>query len=152
MRLQLALHVKNLERAIAFYTEMFATPVHKQRAGYANFEIDQPPLKLVLFEHPDARENLNHIGVECLSETEFKAASDRLHDGSLATSDVAETGCCHAKQTKFWTTEPDGLAWEWYRIVDDAPTGSGDQTITKDAGCCGQQPDTDIQSNQVCCA
>lgn len=152
MRLQLALNVQNLERAIAFYSEMFATPVHKQRAGYANFEIDQPPLKLVLFEHPDAREHLNHIGVECLSEIEFKTASNRLHDGSLATSGVAETGCCHAKQTKFWTTEPDGLAWEWYRILDDTPTAAGDQIITKDAGCCGQQPDTDIQNNQVCCA
>ncbi|MFV1849809.1 MAG: ArsI/CadI family heavy metal resistance metalloenzyme [Porticoccaceae bacterium] len=152
MRLQLALNVKNLERAIAFYSDMFATPVHKQRAGYANFEIDQPPLKLVLFEHPDAREHLNHIGVECLSEMEFKAASDRLHDGSLATSDVAETGCCHAKQTKFWTTEPDELAWEWYRILDDAPVTAPNEDASSQAGCCGQQPGKELEPQTVCCA
>ncbi len=43
---------------------MFGTEPHKTREGYANFAIEKPPLKLVLFENPDATEHLNHIGVE----------------------------------------------------------------------------------------
>ncbi len=152
MRLQLALNVKNLDRAIKFYSEMFSTPVHKQRPGYANFEIAQPPLKLVLFEHPGADEHLNHIGVECQSPSEFDAASDRLHAGNLSTSDVAETGCCHAEQSKFWTKEPDGLAWEWYRILDDDPDSAQNDTGSSSAGCCGQQPGKESETQQVCCA
>jgi len=152
MRLQLALNVKNLDRAIAFYSEMFASPVHKQRPGYANFEIENPPLKLVLFEHPAATENLNHIGVDCLSEQAFETASARLHQSDLVTSDVAETGCCHAKQSKFWATGPDELDWEWYRILDDAPHDQSADQQTSGAGCCGQQPDKELQPDQVCCA
>lgn len=120
MRLQLALNVKNLDRAIAFYSEIFASPVHKQRPGYANFEIENPPLKLVLFEHPAA--------------------------------DVAETGCCHAKQTKFWATGPDELDWEWYRVLDDAPHDQSADQQTSGAGCCGQKPGKEFQPDQVCCA
>ena len=152
MRLQLALNVKNLDHAIAFYSDMFATPVHKQRPGYANFEIDQPPLKLVLFEHPEAKEHLNHIGVECLTGTEFNAASGRLHKSKLTTSDTSETGCCHAKQSKFWATEPNGLAWEWYHILDDDPADTSQDPASSDSACCGQQPDRSSQSDQVCCA
>ena len=52
MRLQLALNVKDLEEAIAFYSKLFNTEVSKRKTGYANFSIEEPPLKLVLFEDP----------------------------------------------------------------------------------------------------
>ena len=64
MRLQLALNVRDLGTAVDFYTRMFGVAPAKVRPGYANFAIDEPPLKLVLFEEPDAPERLNHLGVE----------------------------------------------------------------------------------------
>lgn len=152
MRLQLALNVKNLDRAIAFYSNMFATPVHKQRPGYANFEIAQPPLKLVLFEHPGAEEQLNHIGVECTDGSEFDQASERLTQSDLTVGDVSETGCCHARQSKLLVTEQDGLAWEWYHILDDAPTEETGTTHPAQSGCCGQPPQSASGPDQVCCA
>ncbi len=152
MRLQLALNVQNLDRAIAFYSDMFATSVHKQRDGYANFEITHPPLKLVLFENANAPENLNHIGVECETVDEFSQTATRLTNSDLATSEVTQTGCCHAKQDKFWTTEPDGLSWEWYRILDDDPKDGTQNTNSSMAGCCDQQPKKASNPNQVCCA
>ncbi len=33
---------------------MFGVPPHKVRDGYANFAIEDPPLKLVLIEKPGA--------------------------------------------------------------------------------------------------
>jgi len=64
MRLQLALNVRNLEEAVDFYTRLFDTPPRKRKPGYANFAIEKPPLKLVLFENPEAAERINHLGVE----------------------------------------------------------------------------------------
>ena len=63
-RLQLALNVRDLEAAIDFYGKMFGARPNKRKPGYANFAIEDPPLKLVLFELPDAPERLNHLGVE----------------------------------------------------------------------------------------
>ena len=62
MRLQLALNVSDLDKAVDFYSRMFGAPVHKRKPGYANFAIEDPPLKLVLFERPGARERINHLG------------------------------------------------------------------------------------------
>ena len=47
-RVQLALNVADLDEAIAFYSKLFGTEPAKVRAGYANFAIAEPPLKLVL--------------------------------------------------------------------------------------------------------
>ena len=63
-RLQLALNVTDIDAATAFYRDLFGVEPAKQRPGYANFEIPDPPLKLVLFHNPDATSALNHLGVE----------------------------------------------------------------------------------------
>jgi catechol 2,3-dioxygenase-like lactoylglutathione lyase family enzyme len=64
MRLQLALNVNDLEEAVAFYSKMFATEPARRRPGYANFALENPPLKLVLFEGNGAPGSINHLGVE----------------------------------------------------------------------------------------
>ena len=49
-RVQLAINVTDVDSAVEFYEKLFATPAAKRRPGYANFEIADPPLKLVLIE------------------------------------------------------------------------------------------------------
>jgi catechol 2,3-dioxygenase-like lactoylglutathione lyase family enzyme len=58
-RIQLALNVDNVAEATQFYERLFGVPAHKQREGYANFVIADPPLKLVLIEKPGAGGGLN---------------------------------------------------------------------------------------------
>ena len=62
-RLQLAIDVANLDEAIAFYSKMFSSEPSKVRPGYANFTIEEPPLKLVLFEDIENGGSINHLGV-----------------------------------------------------------------------------------------
>ena len=120
MRIQLALNVKNLEQAVEFYSNLFGVAVHKRKPGYANFAIDEPPLKLVLFELPDEPQRLNHLGVEVFEEEDVTAATERLQAAGLSHLVEDETTCCYAKQNKVWAQEPDGLRWEWYRVVENA--------------------------------
>ena len=51
-RVQLALNVTDIDAATRFYSDLFGVEPAKQRPGYANFVVADPPLKLVLFEHP----------------------------------------------------------------------------------------------------
>jgi catechol 2,3-dioxygenase-like lactoylglutathione lyase family enzyme len=122
MRIQLALNVSNLEEAIAFYGKMFGVPVNKRKPGYANFAIDHPPLKLVLFETPGAPERLNHLGVEVFEDEQVTAATDRLKAAGLVDRVEDETTCCYATQSKVWAKDPDGARWEWYRVLEDSET------------------------------
>ncbi|UCC15370.1 MAG: VOC family protein [Gammaproteobacteria bacterium] len=121
MRLQLALNVSNLERAVAYYSRLFGVAPHKRKPGYANFAIDDPALKLVLFEKPEAKERLNHLGVEVFDEASLDASIDRVQSSDLAATRRSTSVCCHAEQDKIWSVAPDGERWEFYRIVDDAP-------------------------------
>jgi len=121
MRLQLALNVPDLEAAVSYYSKLFGVEPHKRRDGYANFAIDEPPLKLVLFENADTQDRLNHLGVEVMEPADLGEALERLTDAGLVEEVQREETCCHATQDKIWSRAPDGSRWEWYRITDDQP-------------------------------
>ena len=106
MRLQLALNVSDLDDSIDFYTKMFDTKPAKTRDGYANFEIANPPLKLVLFEGEGDGGTINHLGVETETAQEVTAAEARITDSGIETTGVADTLCCYAEKTETWVEGP----------------------------------------------
>lgn len=125
MRVQLALNVANLEAAIDFYAKLFGAEVHKRRPGYASFALDEPPLKLVLFESPEASQRLNHLGVEVFADADVRRATERLEAAGLEPLVEEATTCCYATQNKVWARDPDGAPWEFYRVVEDSPRFGG---------------------------
>lgn len=147
-RVQLALNVSDLDASISFYSTMFGVEPHKRRPGYANFAIDNPPLKLVLIEVTDADRGtgvagaLNHLGVEVFSGEEVTQAADRLTRAGLATFDETDTTCCYALQDKVWVHDPAGTPWEVYVVKDEDPANAspaaGSLTLMGDGGsaCC----------------
>lgn len=122
-RLQLALNVTDLASATEFYTKLFGTSPHKQRPGYANFEVAEPPLKLVLFENPNAPQQLNHLGVEVSDSGELDGVATRIEANGLASRSTDDELCCHATQDKLYVDAPDVPLgyWEIYQVTDDAP-------------------------------
>jgi catechol 2,3-dioxygenase-like lactoylglutathione lyase family enzyme len=118
-RVQLALNVSDIDQAVDFYSKLFATEVAKRKPGYANFEIADPPLKLVLIEG-EGGGTLNHLGVETSSADEVMAAEARLSDDGLETTGVDDTICCYAAKTETWVSDPDGAPWEFYVKTGDA--------------------------------
>ena len=123
MRLQLALNVKDLDDGIDFYSKMFDTAPAKIKPGYANFEVADPPLKLVLFENPQAEQDfhhLNHLGVEAETSGEVVDAEARLGASGLDTTGVEDTVCCFAEKVETWVNSPEGARWEWYVKKADA--------------------------------
>ena len=82
MRMQLALNVEDLEKAIDYYSAMFGVPLNKREPGYANFVVPDHNLKLVLFEAPGA-ERLNHVGFEVFSDAEVDRTAEHLKSVEL---------------------------------------------------------------------
>ncbi len=126
MRVQLALNVENLDEAIQFYSTLFGVPVHKQKPGYANFIVEEPPLKLVLFENPGAEERLNHLGVEVLDDSGVQEATERLKSAGLADRVEDQETCCYATQDKVWSVDPQGMRWEFYRVLEDSESSGSE--------------------------
>ncbi len=138
-RVQLALNVADLKSAVKFYADLFGVDPHKQRPGYANFSITEPPLKLVLIENPGAAGALNHLGVELADADDVTAATNRFNQLGLSTRSSEQERCCHAVQDKVYVTAPEVplSQWEFYTVLDDNPDDSiADAAET----CCPSSP------------
>ena len=151
-RIQLALNVDDIDEAVAFYSKLFNATPAKVKPGYANFAIDEPPLKLVLLENPGQGGSLNHLGVEVQSSEQVHTEIARLTAAGMFTEEEIGTTCCFATQDKVWVTGPGGERWEVYTKLADSDTFFGTLPVVEEAGCCGgaeaQPPAADESS---CC-
>lgn len=148
-RVQLALNVDDIVEATAFYSRMFGVAPHKQRDGYANFAIEDPPLKLVLIENPAAGGGLNHLGIEAATPEQVTAARYRFREAGLETRVAEQDVCCHAVQDKVFVTAPDVPLgwWEYYTVTDDNPANPDGASNSVCALSCAAG-DTEV----TCCA
>ncbi|HMF03180.1 MAG TPA: ArsI/CadI family heavy metal resistance metalloenzyme [Acidimicrobiia bacterium] len=119
-RVQLALNVDDLDAAVEFYSKLFDTKPAKVREGYANFAIDDPPLKLVLVEGYGAGGSINHLGVEVPGTEDVASAVQRLDEQGMEPQEERGTVCCYAEQDKVWVRDPNGAPWEIYTVLADA--------------------------------
>jgi catechol 2,3-dioxygenase-like lactoylglutathione lyase family enzyme len=126
-RVQLALNVDDLEEAVGFYSKLFGVEPAKRRPGYANFAVEEPPLKLVLVEGRERGGTINHLGIEVASTGQVAEATRRLTEEGLATRTEDRVTCCYAVQDKVWVSGPDGTPWEVYTVLADSP---------EDGDCC----------------
>lgn len=128
----LSLDVPDLDRAVAFYAELFGVAPAKERSGYAKFELSDPPVALALQQA--SRAGLSHLGVRVETRDEVAAASTRLNRSGLVTLDERESSCCYALQDKVWVSDPAGNRWEVYTIIDDVEEDDHRAAVT--AACC----------------
>ena len=127
---------------------MFDTQPYKVKPGYANWEIANPPLKLVIFENATAETgSINHLGVETETADQVVAAEQRLTASGLTTTGIDDTICCFAEKVETWVHAPDGNRWEWYvkqadhetqleNVVVDHEETADCCTPAADATCC----------------
>lgn len=145
-RMQLALNVDDLDRAIEYYGAMFGVPLNKREPGYANFVVPDHNLKLVLFEAPGAA-RLNHVGFELFSDEAVHSTAEHLKSVELLAESQEEEVCCYARQNKAVAYDPQGLMWEWYRVLEDSPT-----FYEETAACCAAPEASEGSEPKACCA
>lgn len=123
-RAHIGLAVENVDRSAAFYQSLFDTPPSKVRAGYARFEVADPPLNLSLVETGQSTgpaDSISHYGIQVKSTAAVVEMQNRLESAGLGTRAEESVECCHAVQDKVWIVDPDGHRWEVFVVLDDAP-------------------------------
>jgi len=128
----------------------------RHRAGQTSpwvreLAIADPPLKLVLLEHPGRGGSLNHLGVEVEDVDTVDATQTRLAAEGLASIDERGTTCCYAKQDKFWVQgSSDGERWEVYTVLADSVTFNAADDGGPD--CCGADAASEEHpASATCC-
>ena len=120
LKAHLALNVRNVSESIEFYKKMLGIEPSKVRAGYAKFDVQNPPLNLTLNQAAfRERGALSHLGIQVSSTDEVVAMRQKWVDAGLVTRDEMQTNCCYAIQDKTWTQDPDGNEWEVFVVLQD---------------------------------
>lgn len=119
-RFQLSLNVDDVDASVEFYTKLFGVEPAKHRAGYANFVVVDPPMKLIVIENEGVPGSINHVGIEFEAADDVAAETKRVVDAGLPVEVDDPHTCCFATQEKAWTQDVDGVPWELYTVIADA--------------------------------
>ncbi|HYO63473.1 MAG TPA: ArsI/CadI family heavy metal resistance metalloenzyme [Pyrinomonadaceae bacterium] len=161
LKAHLALNVRSVEASTRFYRRMLGIEPAKERAGYAKFDVQNPPLNLTLNELPTVQPGaISHLGIQLGSTEDVLAVRERWAAAGLLTRDEMQTNCCYALQDKAWVTDPDGNEWEAFVVLEDnlaetsmccAPGASADGAESVSA-CATPTVETAAASDVSCCA
>ena len=120
LKAHLAINVRNMEASIDFYKRLFGIEPSKVRAGYAKFDVQNPPLNFTLNEVPFKEAGaLSHMGIQVSSTEDVLATRQSWAAAGLITRDEMQTDCCYATQDKTWVKDPDGNEWEAFVVLKD---------------------------------
>jgi len=140
-RLHVHVSVENLAESIRFYSALFARGPTVTKDDYAKWMLDDPRINFAISRRGH-KVGLDHLGVQVESEAELTEMHTRLANAELPMEAQIGANCCYAKSDKYWTVDPQGIAWEAYHTLDSIPAFGESRPEENTAACCAPTPAT----------
>ena len=119
----MSINVSDFDAAVTFCSRLSGTALAKLRPDYANFAIDDPPLKLVLPSPGNGPGGtIDHLGVQVAPPRMSPGQGRGLDAEGLDTDPEPGAICCYARQDKMWALDPAGMAWEYCTVLEHTET------------------------------
>lgn len=118
--------VHDLSQSIRFYSALFGARPTVEKPDYAKWMIDDPRINFAISTRA-SKAGLDHLGIQTESGEELEEVGSRLAQADVSTTAQKGASCCYAKSDKYWTIDPQGVAWESFHTLDSAPR-YGDET------------------------
>ena len=87
---------------------------------------------------------LDHLGIQAEDATELEELQIRLAQADVSVLAQKNASCCYAKSDKYWTIDPQGVAWESFHTLESAPVYGGDAKMGVEklpgSSCCAPLP------------
>jgi hypothetical protein len=140
-RLHVHVGVHDLAQSIRFYSALFAAQPAVKKDDYAKWMLDDPRVNFAISTR-GKKGGLDHLGIQTENAEELEELGSRLAQAEVSVLPQKNASCCYAKGDKYWTIDPQGIAWESFHTLDSIPTFGADtrgQAVpAKDkAACCG---------------
>ena len=119
-RLHVHVAVHDLSQSIRFYSALFAAEPMVKKDDYAKWMLDDPRVNFAISTRAD-KAGLDHLGIQAENSEELEDIGSRLAQADVATTSQKGASCCYAKSDKYWTIDPQGIAWESFRTLDSVP-------------------------------
>lgn len=119
-RFHIHVAVTDLTASVRFYSALFAAEPTVVKSDYAKWMLDDPRVNFAISQR-GTTPGLDHLGVQVDNEAELAEMHSRLEAAALPVDTQMDTACCYAKSNKYWTVDPQGIAWESYHTLNDIP-------------------------------
>ena len=120
-RMHIHVAVEDLDDSIRFYRAMFGNMEPTVlKSDYCKWELTDPAVNFAISQR-GAKPGVDHIGIQVETDAELEEMNARFTAAKLLVQEQTETTCCYAKSDKAWTIDPQGVAWETFRILEAAP-------------------------------
>lgn len=127
-RFHVHLSVNNLTESIGFYTALFGIEPNVTKPDYAKWILDDPRVNFAISEW-GAKTGLDHLGIQVETSDELKALNQQFTQAALPVKEQKEAACCYAKSDKYWTIDPQGIAWEVFNSLTTIPIFGEDTPV-----------------------
>jgi hypothetical protein len=125
-RLHVHVAVTDLPQSVRFYSALFAAQPSVLKDDYAKWMLDDPRVNFAI-SNRGAKAGLDHLGIQAENGAELEEIGSRLAQADVSVLPQKEASCCYAKSDKYWTLDPQGIAWESFHTLEGAPR-YGDDT------------------------
>ena len=137
-RLHVHVAVADLAANIRFYSTVFGMPPTVEKGDYAKWMLDDPRVNFAISSR-GAPAGLDHLGIQVDSEAELSALRKQTAVAEIDALDQPQAACCYARSDKYWTVDPQGIAWETFHTLANIPV-YGEETQKADgSACCAPQ-------------
>jgi catechol 2,3-dioxygenase-like lactoylglutathione lyase family enzyme len=132
--------VHDLKESIRFYSALFGTRPTVEKADYAKWMLEDPRVNFAISTRA-SRPGLDHLGIQAENGPELEELGSRLAQADVAVTPQKGAACCYAKSDKYWTIDPQGVAWESFHTLDSVPVYGADS----------RQNDKAPEARAACC-
>jgi catechol 2,3-dioxygenase-like lactoylglutathione lyase family enzyme len=137
-RLHVHVAVHDIEQSIRFYSALFAAQPTVLKDDYAKWMLEDPRVNFAISSR-SAKTGLDHLGIQAENGDELEEIGTRLAQADVSITAQKGASCCYAKSDKYWTIDPQGVAWESFHSLDSVPVYGQEvrpQPKEMQAACC----------------
>ena len=139
-RLHVHVAVHDLDQSVRFYSALFAAQPAVKKDDYAKWMLDDPRVNFAISTR-GGKAGLDHLGIQAENGAELEEIGSRLAQADVSLLPQKGASCCYARSDKYWTIDPQGIAWESFHTLDTVPVyGTDTGTLAK------------VEKKSACCA
>jgi hypothetical protein len=152
-RFHVHVSVNDIAASVRFYSTVFRTAPTVLKDDYAKWMLEDPRVNFAISRR-GTKSGLDHLGFQVESDAELTELRKQIAAAELAALDQPNAECCYVRSDKYWTTDPQGIAWETFHTLESIPV-YGDNGREEPKACCAPAaPTTNSGKNKsgACCA
>src|SRR6202007_108052 len=109
---------------------------------YAKWQLEDPRINFAISTFA-GKSGIDHLGMQAENGDELEEIGSRLAQADVSVTAQKGASCCYAKSDKYWTIDPQGVAWESFHTLDSVPVygeDRGAQPSKAKSACCAPLP------------